>query len=101
MIFSFSASFFASLLGLTLNAINTAFEALANVTSVSVIIPMSAKIIFGFTSSCLIWPIAFLIASDEPCTSDLIIRFNSSVDLSENAESCDAKVKGFFPSLLS
>ena len=49
-----SASFFASLLGLTLKAINTAFDALANVTSVSVTIPISAKIILGLTSSCLI-----------------------------------------------
>ena len=35
-------------------AIKTALEAFANVTSVSVTIPISAKIIFGFTSSCLI-----------------------------------------------
>ena len=27
-------------------------------------------------------------ASDDPCTSDLIIKFNSSVGLSEKAESC-------------
>ena len=47
MIFSFSASFFASLLGLTLKAIKTAFEALASVTSVSVTIPISAKIILA------------------------------------------------------
>ena len=100
-IFSFSASFFASLLGLTLKAINTAFDAFANVTSVSVTIPISAKIILGLTSSCLIWLIAFLIASDDPCTSDLIIKFSSSVDLSEKAESWVAKVNGFFPSLLS
>ena len=30
---------------------------------------------------------AFLIASEDPCTSDLIIKFNSSDDLSENADS--------------
>ena len=46
-IFSFSASFLASLLGLTLKAINTALEAFANVTSVSVTIPISAKIILA------------------------------------------------------
>jgi len=73
-IFSFSANFFASLLGLTLNAIKAAFDAFARVTSVSVTIPMSAKIIFGLTSSCLIWLIAFLMASDDPWTSDLIIK---------------------------
>ena len=44
-----SAIFFASLLGFTLKAINTAFDALANVTSVSVTIPISAKIILGLT----------------------------------------------------
>ena len=44
---------------------------------------------------------SFLIASDDPCTSDLIIKFNSSVDLSEKAESWVANVNGFFPSLLS
>ena len=46
-IFSFSASFFASLLGLTLKAINTAFDAFAKVTSVSVTMPMSDKIILA------------------------------------------------------
>ena len=101
MIFSFSASFFASLLGLTLKAIRVAFDALARVTSVSVTIPMSAKMIFGFTSSCFIWLIAFLIASDEPCTSDLIIRFNSSADSSVNAESLVANDNGFFPTFAS
>ena len=43
---------------------------------------------------------ALLIASDDPCTSDLIIKFNSSDDLFEKALSCVANVKGFFPSLL-
>ena len=62
---------------------------------------MSARIIFGLTSSCLIWLIAFFIASDEPWTSDFIIKFNSSADLAEKAESCVANVKGFLPSLLS
>ena len=62
---------------------------------------MSAKIIFGFTSSCLIRLIAFLIASEDPWTSDLIIKFNSSVELSENADSWVANVKGFLPSLVS
>ena len=38
------------LAGLTLNAIKTALEAFAKVTSVSVTIPISAKIIFGLTS---------------------------------------------------
>ena len=42
-----------------------------------------------------------MIASEDPWTSDLIIKFNSSVDLSEKAESWVAKVRGFFPSLLS
>ena len=63
--------------------------------------PISDKIIFGLTSSCLIWLIAFLIASDDPWTSDLIIKFSSSEDLSENAESWDTNVRGFFPSLFS
>jgi len=58
---------------------------------------MSDNIIIGLTSSCLIWEIAFLIASDEPWTSDLIIIFNSSDVLSLNAESCVTKVNGFFP----
>ena len=53
------------------------------------------------TSSCLIWLIAFLIASDDPWTSDLIIKFSSSADLSENAESWVANVIGFLPSLFS
>ena len=66
------------MLGFTLNAIITAFDAFAKVTSVSVTIPISERSIFGFTSSCLIWSIAFLIASDDPWTSDLIIIFNSS-----------------------
>ena len=70
--FSNSAFFFASLFGFTLNAIKIAFDALANVTSVSETIPISDKIIFGFTSSCFIWFIAFLIASEDPCTSDFI-----------------------------
>ena len=54
LIFSFSANFFASLLGFTLKAIKTALEAFAKVTSVSVTIPISAKMILGFTSSCFI-----------------------------------------------
>ncbi len=54
VIFSCSALFFASLLGLTLNAINNDLEAFARVTSVSVIIPISERSIFGLTSSCLI-----------------------------------------------
>ena len=53
-------------LGFALNAIKTALEALAKVTSVSVTIPISAKIIFGLTSSCFIWLIACLIASEDP-----------------------------------
>ena len=86
------------MLGLTLNAIKTAFEAFAKVTSVSVTIPISESKIFGFTSSCLIWLIAFLIASDEPCTSDFTIIFNSSDAVSLKAESCVTKFRGFFPS---
>ena len=46
-----SANFFASLFGLTLKPIRTAFEALAKVTSVSVIMPIPEKIIFGSLSS--------------------------------------------------
>ena len=61
------------MLGLTLKAIRIAFDAFASVTSVSVITPIPDKIIFGETSSCWIFSIAFLIASLEPCTSDLII----------------------------
>ena len=48
------------------------------------------------TSSCLIWLIAFLIASDDPWTSDLIIIFNSWDFLSLKADSCVTKVRGFF-----
>jgi len=44
---------------------------------------------------------ALLIASDDPCTSDFIIIFNSSEVLSVKAESCVAKVKGFPPLLFS
>ena len=61
-----SANFFASLFGLTLKPINKAFEALANETSVSFIIPMSERIILGSTSSFLILLIAFFKASLEP-----------------------------------
>ena len=78
VILSCSAFFFASLLGLTLNAIKIAFDAFAKEISVSVIIPISDKIIFGLTSSCFIWDIAPLIASEDPWTSDFIIIFNSS-----------------------
>ena len=76
-IFSFSASFFASLLGLTLKPIRIAFEAFARVTSVSVITPIFDKIIFGVTSGCLIFSMAVFIASLEPWTSDLTIIANS------------------------
>ena len=55
------------------------------------------KIIFGFTSSCSICVIAFFIASEDPCTSDLIIILSSSVVLSLKAESCVTKVSEFFP----
>ena len=44
---------------------------------------------------------ALLIASADPCTSDFIIIFSSSADLSAKAESCVANVKGFPPSLVS
>ena len=49
-IFSLSANFFASLLGLTLKPTRTAFEAFARETSVSFIIPISDRIIFASTS---------------------------------------------------
>ena len=62
---------------------------------------MSDRIIFGFTSSCLIWDIAFLIASEDPCTSDLIIIFKSSDSLSLNADSWVKSVTEFFPSFAS
>ena len=62
----FSASFFASLFGLTLKPISTAFEALAKVTSVSVITPILDKIIFGETSLFFILSIAVLSASLDP-----------------------------------
>ena len=45
-ILSCSANFLASFVGFTLNAINIALEALANVTSVSVIMPISDNIIY-------------------------------------------------------
>ena len=100
-IFSCSALFFASLLGFTLNAISIDFDALARVTSVSVIMPISERSIFGLTSSCLIWLIAFLIASEDPCTSDLTIIFSSSDEESLKAESCVTNVNGFLPSFFS
>ena len=62
---------------------------------------MSDRIIFDFTSSCLIWEIALFIASDDPWTSDFTIILSSSETLSLNADSCVTKVKGFFPSLVS
>ena len=42
-----------------------------------------------------------MIASDDPCTSDLIIKFHSSAELSEKAESWVANVSGFLISLFS
>ena len=84
------------MLGFTLNAIKTAFDALANETSVSVISPMSEWIIFGKTSSFLIFRIAVLIASLDPWTSDLMIIFNSLILLSLKAESCVTKTNEFF-----
>ena len=69
--------------------------------SVSVIMPISDKIIFVLTSSCFIWEMAFFIASEDPWTSDLIIIFNSSEVLSLKAESCVTKAKGFLPSRFS
>ena len=50
-----SANFLASLFGLTLKPISIALEALARVTSVSVITPTPDKAIFGATSACLIF----------------------------------------------
>ena len=72
-----SASCLASLFGLTLKPIRIALDALARITSVSVITPIFDKIIFGATSACLIFSIVFLSASLEPWTSDLIIMANS------------------------
>ena len=89
------------MLGLTLNAINVALDAFAKVTSVSVTIPISDKIILGFTSSWVIWLIALLIASADPWTSDFTIIFNSAAALSAKAESWVAKVKGLPPVLVS
>ena len=83
-----SASFFASLFGLTLNPITIALEAFARVISVSVITPIFAKIILGVTSSCLIFSIELLSASLEPWTSDLIITGSSlTVGPSSKADS--------------
>ena len=90
-----SANFFASLLGLTLKPITIAFEAFARVISVSVITPIFDSIIFGATSSCLIFSIAFLSASLDPWTSDLIIIGSSlRIELSSNADSFFAEIKG-------
>ena len=66
LIFSASANFFASLLGLTLKPITMALEAFARLISFSVITPILDKIIFGITSSCLIFSIAFFNASLDP-----------------------------------
>ena len=44
----------------------TASDAFDRVISVSVTIPISDNNIFAFTSSCLIFDIANLIASEEP-----------------------------------
>ena len=75
--------------------IRIALEAFAKTTSVSVITPIFDKIIFGVTSSCLIFSIAFLIASLDPWTSDLIIIGNSSgVKLSLKADSLLAEISG-------
>ena len=62
---------------------------------------MSDKIIFALTSSCVIWDMAPLIASDEPCTSDFTIIFKSSDIFSLNADSCVAKLIVLFPSFPS
>ena len=83
------------MLGFTLKAISIAFDALANETSVSVIKPTSESIIFGKTSLFFIFKIAVLIASLDPLTSHLIIKFNSSILLSLNADSCVAKTNEF------
>ena len=72
-----------------------ALEAFARIISVSVITPMFDKIIFGITSSCFILSIAFLRASLEPWTSDLIIIGSSfcTVILSK-ADSLLAEING-------
>ena len=44
---------------------------------------------------------AFLIASEDPCTSDLTIIFSSSDEESLNAESCVTNVNGFLHSFFS
>ena len=63
--------------------------------SVSVITPIFAKIILGVTSACLIFSIAFLRASLEPWTSDLIIIASSfGAELLSNADSLLAKIDG-------
>ena len=72
-----SANFLASLFGLTLKPIRIAWDALARVTSVSVITPIFDKIIFGVTSAWSIFSIAVLIASLDPWTSDFIIMASS------------------------
>ena len=54
-----------------------AFDALAKETSVSLIIPISDKIIFGLTSECSILVMAFLRASLDPLTSDFKIILSS------------------------
>ena len=68
---------------------------MARVTSVSVITPILDKIIFGVTSACLIFSIAFFNASLDPCTSDLIIIANSfGTTLSLNTDSLLAEISG-------
>ena len=89
------------MLGLTLKPIRIALDAFASVISVSVITPMLDNIIFGTTSSCLIFSIAFFNASLEPCTSDLIIIDNSfGAELFSKADSLLAEIIGVFSDLL-
>ena len=62
-------------MGLTLNPKIFAFEAFANVTSVSVTGPTADKIIFGLIFSTSIFMNAAVIASKDPCTSAFTTAF--------------------------
>ena len=76
---SFSASWEAFDSGLTLNPIMIALEAVASITSDSLIPPTEVCITLTLTSGWVIFSKASLIASTEPCTSPLIIMFNSLI----------------------
>ena len=96
-----SANFLASLFGFTLKPISVALDALARVTSVSVITPILDSIIFGATSACSIFSIALLSAALDPWTSLLIIIGSSfGRELLSNAESLLTKICVVFLVLL-